>query len=326
MVYNMSLTVREKIEKFLPPILSKKVIYLAKVARHTKNDFLLKLDELWVPSSVRRERQNLERKLRNEKRASYNNGLPFIKEIDVLGVPFKIVLDPVKNGLVDEEIAERGCWEKELSELYIRYIPHGGTFVDIGANIGYHSLFVAALLKNSGRVYSFEPIPRLCDQLTESIRLNAFSNIQVFNFGLAEKDGEAVINLADENTGGSSLLTISHVDKVQATEKIILKKLDLFLDKNVKIDAIKIDVEGYEFEALKGAEEILRENRPIIFMEFSPMFYIQESNEKPYALISFLENLGYSFFTIKDTSIDLREWLKEVYNINTQIEVVCKVI
>lgn len=297
----MSISLRRIVEKVLPTSLASKVILAG--SRYKKNK-------------------------REKTRFSYGQGKSFIKKISSLGVNFSIVLDPVKNAGVDEEIAKHGFWEKELGSQFIKNIQEGSTFLDIGANIGYHSLFVAALLKGTGKVYSFEPLSHLCKQLHESIELNNFQNIEICNFGLAEKDGEHILHIRDENTGGSSLLDLPEMEKfkVKETEKVILKNLDAFLGGASKVDVIKIDVEGYEYEALKGAEGVLKNSHPVIFMEFSPVFYIQENSEKPQKLISFLKDLGYSFFRLEGESISLESWIQEDDNIHSQIDIMCRVV
>lgn len=250
----------------------------------------------------------------------------FAKKIDVSGVQFLIVLDPVQNGGVDENIAKSGYWEKALGEQFVKNIRKGDVFLDIGANIGYHSLFVSRLVQDTGRVISFEPIPRLCAQLAESMKLNGIKNITICNFGLAERDGEAQIFLRDENTGGSSIIDLTRAEGfvAQGSMHIKLRRLDDFLKKSVHVRALKIDVEGYELEALRGGREMLSRDKPVIFIEFSPKIYIHDYNEKPIVLIDFLHNIGYSFFTLDGEDIDPVAWLSEEDNLHSQIDLMCK--
>lgn len=297
----MNLTIRKIVKAGLPKFLSKKIVSLGESYKRTK---------------------------REKRRFAYGGGNPFVKDISVEGVSFKIILDPVKNSGVDEDITKNGFWEKELSVQFKKYINDDSIFLDIGANIGYHSLFVAAIIKGPGKVYSFEPLPHLCKQLQDSVRLNGFSNIEICNFGLAEKEGEHTINIRDENTGGSSLLDLHNLEKfkVKDTEKITLKRLDSFLRSDTKVDVVKIDVEGYEFEVLKGGINVLTKDHPVIFMEFSPVFYVQDYVQKPQDLVSFLKNLSYSFFCLDGQSLNLDIWLKEEENLNSQIDIICKVV
>jgi len=295
----MKFTIREIIESMLPAFLSKRVVFLGKLFKKAA---------------------------RKSRRFLYGMGKPFIKSIEVFGVSFKVVLDPFKNAGIDEDIARDGFWEKDLSEQFMRRIKKGDIFLDIGANIGYYSLFAASFLDGTGKVYSFEPLPELCEQMHRSIEENNFSNIEVFNLGLSDKEGEREIYIRDENIGGSSLSQLSNLTSVKifGAKKIKVKKLDLLLNNNLGVDIIKIDVEGHEYEALKGAASVLKKNHPLIFMEFSPVFYVRDYAEKPYELILFLRNLGYSFFTLDGKDLDLETWLYDGDNINSQINIICK--
>ena len=273
--------------------------------------------------------QQYKKAKRHEERVKkYGSDKPFTFHVNIENIIFDIILDPVHNCVVDAEIAERGYWEKDIAIALKKYLKKGDVFLDIGANIGIHSLFAASLLEETGKVYSFEPIPRLAHQLQKSIELNSFSNIKVCNFALGEHDEEEkTIYIRDENIGGSSLFRFENIElvKVIGTEKVALKQLDSFLA-DATINIIKIDVEGFEYEVLKGATKILQQNHPIIFMEYSPIFYSQESEKKSYDIIIFLESLGYSFYLLNEDVIDLRSWLQRKENRNSQIDIICRVM
>lgn len=289
------------VEKVLPSFLSKRIIQIG---------------------------QEYKRSIRMKKRITTHGGdKPFKYHVNTQGLSFDIMLDPVHNGCLDEAIEEFGFWEKELGSILKKYLRKGSVFLDIGGNIGYHTLFAAACLEGSGKVYSFEPIPRLARQLKESVDINGFSNVEVCNFGLAEHDENNIaIYLRDENIGGSSLFRYQDIElvKVRGTEKINVKKLDSFLPETVDVNLIKIDVEGYEYEVLKGAAKLLERKHPVIIMEFSPIFYTQESQQKSYEIISFLEKLGYSFYLLTEEPFDILTWLGEGNNKDSQIDILCK--
>lgn len=288
------------IQRTLPKFLSKRIISLGRI--YTR---------------ARRHKARIE---------FYGSEKPFIYRVSTEGVQFNISLDPVYNCQVDAEIHKTGVWENDLSRILKKYLQPGDVFLDIGANIGYHSLFVAAHLRDTGRVYAFEPLPRLAKQIESSIQSNGFSNVTVCNFGLAENnDDDRTIYIRDENTGGSSLFRYDHLEnvRIKGLEKIKLRTLDSFLD-SPRVALIKIDVEGYEFEVLKGAANVIAKTRPIIIVEFSPVFYSQQGGTKAEEILAFLECIGYKFFTIRETPIDVRAWLSTGDNIHSQIDIVCK--
>jgi len=248
---------------------------------------------------------------------------PFFKEINVNGNNFFIQLQPTKNGCVGEIKATHGYWENELSQQLIKTLKAGDTFLDIGANIGYHSLLIVSILKREITVHAFEPIPVLFKQFEQSIQKNNFTNLTLHNFGLGDINEDVTIFLRDENMGGSSLFEYKNLDVVRSsqTDTISLKTLDSVFNNNDKVDVIKIDVEGYEFEALKGGENTLKKNSPIIFMEFSPVMYEEDYTGKTKKFISYLKDLGYLFFTLDEAKIDLLEWFNSAKR--TQIDIKC---
>lgn len=281
-----------------------------------------KLLPAWLVNRVREYRK----KQRFLKRFSYNNGKQFFKGIEVEGVSFDICLNPFLNSGVDDVIADTGFWETPLSRNLKKYLSTDKVFVDIGANIGYHSLFASRLLMNGGSVYSFEPQLSVYEQLLQSIKKNKLSNIFAFNTALSDHKGEETLYVREENIGGSTLLTLSEMESfhVDSSMKVSLMTLDSYMEIFPRVDVVKIDVEGYEYEVFKGSEKILDQYHPIIFMEFSPVFYVQDYATKPQELVIFLQNKGYRFFTMDDKEIELLSWLKRDNNINSQIDIICK--
>lgn len=290
-----------------------------------KENIIIVIKELlpdWVVNKVREYRK----RQRFLKRFSYNKGKSFFKKIEVEGVTFDICLNPFLNSGVDDVIADTGFWEPSLSHNLKKNLSGDGVFVDIGANIGYHSLFAAKLLANGGRVYSFEPQLSVYKQLLQSIRKNRLSNISVFNTALSDHEGEETLYVREENVGGSTLLTLPEMESfhVDSKMRVPLTALDSYIKIFPRVDAIKIDVEGYEYEVFKGSEKILDSYHPIIFMEFSPVFYVQDYATKPQELVIFLQSKGYNFFTMDDKKIDLLSWIKEDNNVNSQIDIICR--
>jgi FkbM family methyltransferase len=173
-------------------------------------------------------------------------------------------------------------------------IDFGGTVaLDIGANIGNHSVFFSDIF---GSVYSFEPNPYAFELLKINSRFSCpRKNIEVRNYGLSNKNTKTLLSVNRSNIGGSSI--VIGVEKPGDNEVLIeVRKLDTIDElREVAISLIKIDVEGYELQALMGAEELLSRNRPVILFEQQSKEI--EAGSSP--VINFLLERNYRFATIE---------------------------
>lgn len=269
-------------------------------------DTLKKLLPLTLVETIKKWRKNR----RQRERFVVSKGEDFLQNVKVRGQSFSIYLNPYLNGGVDEVIYKTGVWEPEIVELIETYLPQGGTFVDIGANIGFHSLFAADVVGDSGKVFSFEPLPRLQEQMKKSIVANGFKNIVVEPVALGFTSGTARLSLVDENIGASSLQDVAEDRAVSAVVEVPVSPLDSYGDRFSRLDLIKIDIEGSELEALKGGEAILHRFRPIIILEFSPHVYEKDRAGKSLELYSYLTGLGYIVTDIENRVSDIESSLR----------------
>ncbi len=157
----------------------------------------------------------------------------------------------------------------ELNALKDLNKTSGSTFFDIGANIGYYSISCS----NYGfeKIFSFEPIPRVIQQLKTNIQLNELDDlIQVIPKGLGEKNEIKEINEDLTNFGNSSFT--NKISKKIAHKIEVINLSNFIKERGIKtLDAIKIDVEGYEDRVLYSFLENLKEDRlpKILIIEFS---------------------------------------------------------
>jgi FkbM family methyltransferase len=148
--------------------------------------------------------------------------------------------------------------------------------IDVGANVGSYSR--ALLLASDTKVVAFEPLPAAFKQ-TEELQLEFPERIVAFNVALGDKPGKAELYFGGETSELASLSTeINEIEYVGASNdssiEVMVQTLDFYIDTFRKtsdeIDFLKIDVEGFEFEVLKGAERILREMKPrVVQIEFN---------------------------------------------------------
>ncbi|HEB9344991.1 TPA: FkbM family methyltransferase [Campylobacter coli] len=148
-------------------------------------------------------------------------------------------------------------YEYEMLQDILERAKKDTIIVDIGSNIGNHSLYLAA---HGFDVYAFEANQELCNILKISIELNGFKKLKLYEFGLSDKKEMAVLdNLNPENLGGQSL-------KIKDFGNIVLYPLDdIKFEKDVSV--LKIDVEGMETKVLNGAINTIKKYRPILYIE-----------------------------------------------------------
>lgn len=227
---------------------------------------------------------------------------------------FTIVLNPYRNGTVDETIATTGFWEPLVSTALTRAMTcTSGAFVDIGANIGYHALHIATRFPNRP-VHAVEPLPWLREQIIESASRNVLTNLTVHPTGLGSSDAaERCLLVRAENTGSSSFYPMENLNLFAVSDRLTvpITTLDSLRSRMGRIGVIKIDVEGHEPEVLTGARTTLETDRPVIVMECSPMYYRHLSPQTGPDLVKQLAALGYAFFDGDGNSIDLLEWISQ---------------
>ena len=155
---------------------------------------------------------------------------------------------------ISNEIIVDGIFEKKELETFFSWITdlniktQKTIAIDIGANIGGHSLYFSNYYH---KVISFEPNVRTYKIL--SLNSELVSNIDCFNLGLSDQDQSAILVVNKSNKGGAYILAKGSKKKLDETVNIELKKLDTFLPNLENVGLIKIDVEGHELQALKGA-------------------------------------------------------------------------
>jgi FkbM family methyltransferase len=191
-----------------------------------------------------------------------------------------------------------GDYEQEELELQLKLIESNTTVIDIGGNFGWYAMSIAKN-KPSTKVLTFEPIPSTYNHLVENIRINKFTNINTFNFGFSDDEGDFTFYIDPTLSVNASLANVSEVSNINSVKCHVRKLDDFVVQNNEKIGFIKCDVEGAEFLVFKGGVNMIKDQKPIVFTEMLRK-WTAKFNYHPNDIIMFFKELGYSCFTAKN--------------------------
>lgn len=185
--------------------------------------------------------------------------LPVILTLEVGTSSYQMVLPHASVDYIQKKlVADRQPYEREMLEDLKQRVGRGGLVIDIGANIGNHTLFLGAVA--GCQVEAFEPNPELCTALRESIRLNGLEGqLKLHEAGLAKVAGRARFGVTlPDNLGGQSLALGEGEIQVFALDG---------LEFTSPVRALKIDVEGMELDVLEGGRQLIERDRPLLYVE-----------------------------------------------------------
>jgi FkbM family methyltransferase len=209
-----------------------------------------------------------------------------------------------------------GTFEKEELAFVGRFLQPDMTVLDIGAHDGLYTLLASKRVGPSGRVFSFEPSPRERRALRFHLALNFCRNVKVQGLAVGSGATEATLHVVQGNQTGCNSLRPPEVISSTLPIRVQVTSLDAWLELNgiAKVDFIKLDIEGAELEALKGAERLLDSRpRPIILVE------VQDVRTAPWGyraktIIDYLSAKEYKWLRLlpgnamADLELDLRDF------------------
>jgi len=171
-------------------------------------------------------------------------------------------------------------------ELFRQICKRDFVVVEVGANIGTHTMALSKIVGDKGRVYAFEPQRVVFQTLCANMALNSITNVEAFQVALFNQKGELLIPEIDYdkegNFGGIEL------DRFSDGLKVAQEKADEFLNLK-RFDFFKIDVEGMEQGVIEGASKLIEMFKPILYVE-------NDRLEKSDALIQTITKLGYKIY------------------------------
>lgn len=210
---------------------------------------------------------------------------------DPLEIPFfdkfSIVIRPNQDNMrtISDLIFEGARYlpEYKLVNRVKTMLPEDFVYVDVGSNIG---TTVWLYARQAKRIVAFEPIPHLAQVIRDSIQVSKSNNIELRQVAIGETTGE--LSMVNSNNAIVSRSTGADTIKVKTNT------LDLELINEPRIDLLKIDVEGFEWRVLQGAEVTLRNKRPRLLIEIHPA-NLTQFGDRAEQVLELIEKLNYRF-------------------------------
>lgn len=181
----------------------------------------------------------------------------------------------------------KGEFDPAVFEPLRPVLKRGDIFLDVGANVGFYSILALDLVGAEGAIHAFEIDPRPIRCLRKTIRTGGIKNLFLHEVAVSDHDGAGHL-VARTESGASSLVG-------EGTGPIVtMTTLDAWRARNPagRVRAIKLDIEGGELLALRGATEFLRREHPLIVCEIIKQFTDHAGTDQS-SVFRLLESLGY---------------------------------
>lgn len=190
-----------------------------------------------------------------------------------------------------------GDLDRKITWICSKIVRPGDTVLDIGANIGMVTVWLSSLVGQKGKVHAFEPNPGLHKMLEKTLEHNGISNVRMHQVALGSQEGRLELRIPHGNRGSASLIRNQNVANCDIAQVPITRLSEIIKKEGIEsIRLIKIDVEGFEGEVLKGGGEIFNTIRPeAIVFELNGEI-AGEIRDEP--VIKILRHFKYKFFSI----------------------------
>ncbi len=208
-----------------------------------------------------------------------------------------------------------GSYEEEYCRCWTALAGHARTIFDIGANVGVYSL-LAAVKNPNASIYAFEPTCEMVDALAENIRLNNIQNIQINPVAIGRASGEGFLHRCTGNDGSNEGMNFITAEIAQDDDvTVALTSVEDFCRQQQisRIDLMKIDIEGGEYDALLGAQNLLRSQAiGCIFLELAE-WAANRSGHSTIDIKRILLDAGYNIYQLRRGALTAVQ-LEEIHN------------
>ncbi len=223
---------------------------------------------------------------------------------------FTIYLN-TKDPLIGKPISLGMIYEENVTRLFEKHLSQNMTLIDVGANIGWYSLLAAHLLNDNCKIYAFEPFAANVKLLLASKINNNFNSIKVIQSATGNQFGTVAFGASGSN--GQCKEIEKNVESILVSDTVNMVRIDDIVKE--KVDLIKIDIEGAEYNSLLGSINTIKNSLPVIISEFTPTAIPSVCGIKWEEYLRFIVNLGYQISVINQELINCDQDINKVYKI-----------
>ncbi len=207
---------------------------------------------------------------------------------------------------VERGIIREGLYDAHVLQFMVSYARPGTIVIDVGANIGAYAIPFAVACPDVG-VHAFEPHPMAVSRFKKNLALNRTGNIRLHEIGIGASTGTCTLYGCDIRDIGSSSFLEPPGGMAREKLSVPVTTLDECFDDSVNVSVIKIDVQGFEQEVLRGARNLVSRDRPCILLEHEDSNFgdREQAQASKNVLRAFFDEAGYAVFYITRYDPDL---------------------
>lgn len=208
------------------------------------------------------------------------------------------VFDVDLSSVLEWHLWAFGTYEAHFPELLRRLVTPGDRCVDVGANVGLHTVRMAKLAGPHGAVIAIEADPGLAERARSNVALNDLVNVRVINAAAGDRPGETVLYRPDDsdaNRARASVLRHPYLTGTSVTVPVLTVDEACAGAARPPVALIKIDVEGHEAAVVRGAAEVIERDAPAIIFEYDPEL-LNDPGDTPFGSLA---ERGYALYRVR---------------------------